>query len=349
MSPHETSPCSSPGETPPPDPLLMLLETLQRLDQRAESWASLPGQTERLRQELSGLRRELQQSWLALTSTEASRQELLQTEIERRLLQLGQQTCQALDDRLLPLQETLRPLLGQEGDSEWQQRWTEQSRLGQELLQRLTDLQPTTSPPSSGPSSTDAQTLTELLTRQQALQDQLQPLQPLMQELPKLAMSLSGMQLALTTLGLERLQGASPRPSAMAPRASEELADEVRMLWKKQEEFVLRLQNQLQGELSGMPQLLRAQLGAEWTTRFDSMNKDLPTIVGTAVRHAVQQTLGQSKLLKSLPAEPSVPVRTPSMLGTVLLASLTSTGLTALLWSGLLGQLWARLTGWAGL
>jgi hypothetical protein len=349
MTHPETSPRSSPGEMPPSDPLLMLLETLQRLDQRTESWASLPGQTERLQQELSGLRQELQQSRLALTSTEATGQARLQAEIERRLLDLGQQTCQALDDRLRPLQESLSPLLGQDGDSEWQRRWTEQTQLGQELLQRLTDLQSTTSRPSSGPSSSDLQMLAEILTQQQALHAQLQPLQPLMQELPKLAMSLSGMQLALTTLGLERLQGASPRPSALAPRASEELADEVRMLWKKQEEFVLRLQSQLQGELSGMPQLLRAQLGAEWTTRFDSMNKELPTIVGTAVRHAVQQTLGQSKLLKSPPAEPSAPVRTASMRGTVLLASLTSTGLTALLWSGLLGQLWARLTGWMGL
>jgi hypothetical protein len=337
MTLPETLPCSSPAAATPPDPLVVLLETLQRLEQRAESWASPPGQAAVL-QELSSLRQALQHR----TDAEATGQALLRTELDARMLQLAVEVGQVLDERMRPLQDSLQPLLGPASDSEWQRRWTEQQQLGQELKAQLADLQ-TTSRPACAPSS--EQGLTEILKRQQALQETLQPLQPLLQELPRLAMSLSGMQLALTTMGLERLQPGSPT-RALPSRPQEELLEELKVLWKKQEEYVLRLNDRLQAALSDLPQALRGSVGNEFTTRFDRMNKELPPLVGGAVRHAVRETLGQSKRAQEPSPQPSAPVYAPSMLGVLLLSSLTSTALTAILWSGLPQTLWGVLTTW---
>jgi hypothetical protein len=312
----ETSHSSSPGEAllPQEQQMLLLLETMSQLEQV----------TQKRHQEL------LQQLQSGSTQT-------LLSALEQQLLAVSQQTQASWTE----LQRQLLPLLQTEPSSLWEKRWSEQQKEHHDLLQLLRQMQDEASASSSRRSSVEPEQLSALLSHQQQLQDQLGPLLPVLQELPKFLFALGRLDMALSTTAAERLMQPAAPSSSVRPQDLEALVVELRQLWRKQEKSVLRLKSSLQTDSQALGQELGAKLSRDLEEVLEKRLKPLPLLTGGAVRQAV----GELKSLRAPRPETELP-QGPSPLGIVLLSSFTSTALTALWWSGLPGWLWILLVGW---
>jgi hypothetical protein len=310
MNLSETSPSSSPGEGR--EGLAALLARMQRLE--------------------------------ALIAANTAQLEPLVPYLDQRLMELavsvleGQQ--QATDPLLAKLEEIASAIAsGRPSESAG----SSQTSTGlEERPQRHQPSRPTETPcapVSNRPSESEAwsETLTELQelsrllrtsalgsTRPSEIEDsnRLQALG----ELSKLGASLSRLDLALATTRTEllsALEGQTGPPAPAAPSTNEELLEELRTLWRKQEVYVLGLRAGLKADLEQMHLELRSQICADAKSEQEATR----TALGAAVRQALS---GRSQL--PLLPEPEEPRRTP-IGGIVILSSITSVLVT-------LGVLW---------
>lgn len=119
---------------------------------------------------------------------------------------------------------------------------------------------------------------------------------------------------------------ASQRPPGVEQPLSsnEELLGELRMLWRKQELYVVGLRGSLQTDLEAAGQTLRGQIREDLQGRFETSTQ--------AIAAAVRQATSSARSSRTpQPSEPTPPPR-PPLIGVVVLSSVTSALSSALMW-----------------
>lgn len=119
---------------------------------------------------------------------------------------------------------------------------------------------------------------------------------------------------------------ASQRPPGAEPPLSsnEELLGELRMLWRKQELYVVGLRSSLQIDLEATGQMLRGQIREDLQGKLETSTQ--------AIAAAVRQATHSARSPRSpQPTEPTPPYK-PPLIGVVVLSSVTSALSSALMW-----------------
>lgn len=275
MNPNESS-SHSPSLGEPTDPLMTLLELLQRLDRRTESLSPLQHQTDALTKQIGSMQTQLSE-WSRLSDL-----------------------CEA------PLAKPI-----------------------EELRQIASMLQSS----SAHDSRASSGSLSAIEQQMSALQGQISGMlqehsldearmAPLIEQLPKLATTLTRVELALASMRTELATRSTSGPPA--PLASnEELLGELRTLWRKQELYVVGLRGSLQTDLEGTGRALRVQIREDLQGRIETSTQ--------AIAAAVRQAVSTSRMPQGPPSA-QTPTPRPPIVGVVLLSSVTSSLLTALLW-----------------
>lgn len=141
---------------------------------------------------------------------------------------------------------------------------------------------------------------------------------PLLELLPRLLATLARCEASLTErseLGAKRLE--TPLSS------NEELLSELRVLWRKQELYVVGLRGSLQTDLETQSQRLMGQIREDFQGKLSDSNR----AIAAAVRQAIHNTKPQQSAPLQAPPHPR-----PPLFGVVMLSSITSVVWSALMW-----------------